>query len=112
YSQLHAGRPGTGEPVEFVLAVRDGIDGPDRPVMRHPGPLTGAWGPGGRIVVIVSPTRSDPQRPPEVVLLDPATGEVEQVRPAVARPSTVVAHPDSPYVVVGDPTGGEAGVLD
>lgn len=112
YSQLHAGGAGAEEPVEFVLAVRDRMDGPDRSVMRHPGPLTGVWGPEGTIVVVVSPTRSDPRRPPEVVLLDPATGEVEQLQPKVPRPATLVAHPDSPYVVVGDPTAGSAGVLD
>lgn len=112
YSQLHAGGAGAEEPVEFVLTVRDWIDGPDRSVMRHPGPLTGAWGPGGTIVVVISPTRADPQRPPEVVLLDPDTGEVEQLRPELTRPATLVTHPDSPYVVIGDPTAGSSGVLD
>ncbi|QSB14522.1 hypothetical protein JQS43_24080 [Natronosporangium hydrolyticum] len=112
YARLRPAGDTADDATPFELVTRDGVDGDPTVQLRSEGPVAGVWGPDGTIVVRSHPGRADPEAAVEVMLLDPETGETTLLEPELDQAATLVSHPAARQVVIGDPAGGEAGLLD
>ena len=103
YQRVRYAKDQRGVSARHELVIRDRVDAMPRVVFsseRVPG-IT-VWGPDGRVVFPLLPSRHEPDAPIEIVMLDPATGKHERLRPRLEQPTSVVGHPDANAVAVND----------